>query len=305
MKRSRRIVLNLFGCALVIGCAKSSGDETETSTTSTSTTTSSASGSVTSAPGSATDASTATSTASVSTSSGSTGETCPLFICSDMLPVTDECDVWTQNCPEGQKCVPYISDGGGAWDALKCVEVTGVDKPGDACIATDVANGLDSCIKGAMCWGVKMDGTGVCVGLCSGSYEAPVCDPPGACSFGRVFNLCFPTCDPLLQDCGGPADACYPIDDGFTCVPDGSGAEGQANDPCEFINVCDPGLMCGDPAFVGMGCPPGSQGCCTPFCPFPDGACPNPDQQCIQYFDPMQIPENDPLLGIGVCGVPG
>jgi hypothetical protein len=45
-------------------------------------------------------------------------------------------------------------------------------------------------------------------------------------------------------------------------------------------------------------------GCCTPFCEFPDGACPNPDQQCVQWFDPMMLPEGDPQLDIGFCGVP-
>ena len=77
----------------------------------------------------------------------------------------------------------------------------------------------------------------------------------------------------------------------------------QANDSCAAINVCDKGLMCADAAFVGTGCLD-VFGCCTPFCKFPGGACPNPDQQCVQYFDPMQLPENDPQLGIGVCGLP-
>ncbi len=105
MNFSRPVVSSLLGCALALGCAKSSSDDTETATTSTSTTTSSASGSVTSAPGSATDASTATTTASVSTNNGSTGETCPLFICEDMM---SWCDTFTQDCPEGQKCTYYV-----------------------------------------------------------------------------------------------------------------------------------------------------------------------------------------------------
>ena len=77
----------------------------------------------------------------------------------------------------------------------------------------------------------------------------------------------------------------------------------QANDSCAAINVCDKGLMCADATFVGAGCLD-ALGCCTPFCKFPGGACPNPDQECVQYFDPMQLPENDPQLNIGVCGIP-
>jgi hypothetical protein len=82
-----------------------------------------------------------------------------------------------------------------------------------------------------------------------------------------VLNLCLSSCDPLLQDCLNDAEVCYPINDGFTCAPDASGEEGQANDSCEFINVCDKGLMCADAAFVGVrlrAVP--ATGCCTPFC---------------------------------------
>ena len=79
---------------------------------------------------------------------------------------------------------------------------------------------------------------------------------------------------------------------------------GQAFDGCEFVNTCDPGLMCGDEAFVGAGCPQGSIGCCTPFCDLGEpAACPNPDQQCVQYFDPMMLLPGDPMLDIGFCGI--
>jgi len=216
-----------------------------------------------------------------------------------------DCAVFLQDCPEGDKCAPVITDGGGAWNWARCVPVTGTDMAGDPCVAKSVAEGLDSCVKGAICWGVDMDGNGTCVEQCGGGPEAPVCPEDGDCtiSSGGFLNLCLPVCDPLLQDCI-EGDGCYPIDNGFGCAPDASGDVGKANDPCEFINVCAAGLFCGDPAFVGAGCPMGSQGCCTPFCGFPDGACPNPDQECVQWFDPARLPEGDPLLDIGACGVP-
>ncbi len=116
---------------------------------------------------------------------------------------------------------------------------------------------------------------------------------------------CLPGCNPLLQDClFDPAEGCYALNDEFICSPDASGAEGQANDLCEHANVCDKGLLCADAVFVGTGCAKGSKGCCTPFCEVPDGTCPNPDQKCIQWLDPMQLPPNDPLLNVGACGVP-
>lgn len=134
----------------------------------------------------------------------------------------------------------------------------------------------------------------------------PTCPNSGMCTIANegVLNLCLPGCDPLLQDCVDDSDACYPVNEVFACAPDGSGEEGQANDSCAFINVCDPGRMCAEPALVGAGCPADWTGCCTPFCAFPGGACPNPDQSCVQFFDPMMLPGNDPLLDIGFCGIP-
>ena len=124
------------------------------------------------------------------------------------------------------------------------------------------------------------------------------------------MNLCIPDCDPLLQDCPSFGYACYPnSNDRFTCVLDLSGEDGKVNDPCfldcDFDCLCNAGLMCATAAFVGMGCeaedPPG---CCTPFCALPDGSCPDADQECVQYFDPEQLPVDDPKLDIGVCGLP-
>jgi hypothetical protein len=282
----------------------------DASTASTASTTSAAS---MTEPGSTTSAVT-TGTSSSATSEPTTSEpsftsadpTCPLFTCADFGPVYPDCDNFAQDCPEGQKCEAVITDGGGAWNAAHCVPVLGADLPGDPCTAEDVAAGLDSCIEGAMCWGVDMNGNGKCVALCQGSPDAPSCPNNGLCTvFSEGFlALCITHCDPLLQDCD-VGEACYPIKDNFTCAPDASGGTGKANDPCEFINVCEAGLLCAGPEFVGAGCPPGSIGCCTPFCKFPGQICPNPDQQCIQWFDPMNLPpEPKDAASIGFCGVP-
>jgi hypothetical protein len=241
--------------------------------------------------------------------SGSSGEsmpttaesTCGGFGCATDLPLV--CDIFAQECPEGQKCMPIITDGGGAWNSARCVSVMGTDVAGEPCTAESVGDGLDSCVEGVMCWGVDVEGNGTCTALCAGTIDMPICPDSGWCTVVNEFlAFCLPQCDPLLQDCG-EGDACYPIDDGFTCAPDASGDVGKANDPCEFINVCDPGLLCGDPGFVGAGCAQGSLGCCTPFCGFPGGACPNLDQACVQWFDPAMLPEGDPRLAIGACGV--
>ncbi len=316
MKTTQIYVSSAFYAALALGCAiKDSGDDTQNATTSTTSTTSgSESGSVTGAPASTTDETLgdsaptmaiATMTASTTaTDGGSTTEACTSLSCDDVAPGT-QCDLFAQNCPEGQKCAPWADDGGNSWNALTCVDVTGTDEPGDECTAdVNGLSGNDSCIEGAMCWNPNEEGVGHCLALCSGTAEAPVCSVGFCATSGdSVLAVCLPNCDPLLQDC--PADElCIPNGDEFACVVDAGGDEGQANDPCEFPNVCDPGLVCLDLASAGAGCDQTAGGCCTPLCKFPDGACPNPDQSCMQWFDPEQLPENDPQLAIGVCAVP-
>ncbi len=316
MKSTQIYISTAFYAALALGCAsEDSENATQSSTASTSSTTGGDhSGSVTSAPGSVTDetvgdsvptmGTASTTTPDTVTDSDSTGEACSFLNCDDMQG--DWCDVFAQDCPEGQKCAPWADDGSNAWNAVKCVEVTGTDKPGDECTVSGLLTGMDSCIEGAICWNSNDEGVGTCLALCTGSPEAPMCPNKTLCSISGsgVLNLCLPTCDPLLQDCDDPADLCIPNGDSFTCVLDAGGEQGQANDPCEFVNVCDPGLMCLHPATVSAACDPAAGGCCTPFCKFPGGACPNPDQSCVQWFDPGQLPENDPQLAIGVCGVP-
>ena len=322
--RSARILVlsTLLGGVLAAGCGFGEDNDTGQNPTTVNPTNPSGneSGSETTASvteASATDAVTTDDPTAASMSNPTedpgTGTTaaCAFLSCDDMMNVMNECDNWAQDCPEGQKCTAYIAGGGGAWDATKCVDVAKEPNAiGDECTSEGAASGVDSCDKGAMCWGVDDMGMGTCVELCTGSPDAGVCPPgdsgPVMCTIANdgVLNLCLSSCDPLLQDCLNDAEVCYPINDGFTCAPDASGEEGQANDSCGFINVCDKGLMCADAAFVGGGCEPPATGCCTPFCQFPDGACPNPDQKCVQYFvEPFPMePKNSE--DIGVCGIP-
>lgn len=231
-----------------------------------------------------------------STSGGCTSRRC------DDLPTVNRCDVYAQDCPDGEKCAAVVT-GANSWDDARCVPVSGTAMTGDPCTVESSADGLDSCASGNMCWNFNSDGKGICVALCTGSSEAPICDGGLECTISSsgVINLCVPTCDPLLQDCPHPGYACYPSADTFSCFWDTSEGEGKANAPCDLFIECEEGLLCGDPAFVGMGCK-SVHGCCTPFCAFPDGPCPNPDQQCVQWFDPMSLPSPD-LANVGACGV--
>ena len=45
-----------------------------------------------------------------------------------------DCDIWAQDCPEGEKCSAWANDGGGAWNATRCVPVDDdPDQVGEAC----------------------------------------------------------------------------------------------------------------------------------------------------------------------------
>ena len=216
-----------------------------------------------------------------------------------------ECDVFKQDCDLGQKCTAWAEGGGGAWNATKCVDITGDGAPGEPCMTMGGgASGIDDCRLGAMCWDVNAENQGICVALCTGTEDAPICPAKFDCAISSegTLNLCLFRCDPLLQDCPGD-ELCIPTGDKFICVLDASGETGAVNDPCEFANACDDGLVCLNTASASIACQQGSQGCCQPFCKFPGSPCPNPDQECLQWFDPMmEIP--DGYEHIGVCAIP-
>lgn len=222
-----------------------------------------------------------------------------------------ECDVWTQNCRPGEKCVAWAEGGGGSWNATKCVPVMERPRqPGEPCVVMDSGvSGIDDCDLGAMCWDVGPDLMGTCVALCTGSIEMPVCQDPGAlCAILNegVLNLCLERCDPLVGDCQDPADLCLPVDDeGFTCVLDASGDGGGLHSACVFANGCDPGLLC-RPADSASECDPNAEGCCEPVCdltaPDPDSQCTGVGQHCVPFFMPDMAPAGDE--DVGVCSVP-
>jgi hypothetical protein len=221
-----------------------------------------------------------------------------------------ECDVWTQDCPDGEKCMPWANNGGNSWNATRCSPVD--DNPGqvgDECtVEGSGVSGIDSCDVGSMCYYVDPEtGTGTCVGFCQGSPAAPMCDQGFLCSISNdgVLILCRRECDPLLQDCMGSA-ACLPANgsDGFVCIVDASGEGGGAGDPCEYLNACDPGLFCAN-AQVVPNCV-GSGGCCSEFCdltgPDPDGDCSLDGQVCVSWFEEGAAPPS--LVHVGACVLP-
>ncbi len=251
-----------------------------------------------------------TTTGSPGSTTGSTGAestTCGFICATTEGPTGPYCDVFQQNCPEGEKCAPFAEGGGSSWNATKCVPVTGDGQPGEPCTAMGGGvSGFDDCAEGVYCWDVDAMNNGICVEMCSGSEAAPICtdeDAHCASTGDGVINLCFPNCDPLIQDCPGD-DLCLAIGDTFVCVLDASGDGGAIFDPCEFANACDKGLLCLNPIAADE-CDQNAGGCCIPFCDLsnPNVVCPGVGTSCVSLYEEGMAPEEHE--NVGICVVPG
>ncbi len=227
---------------------------------------------------------------------------------------TVECDIWAQDCPAGEKCMPWANDGGNSWNATKCTAVdANPNQVGDPCtVEGSGVSGIDSCDEAMMCWDTDPDtGMGICIEFCTGSEASPQCsDSATDCVIANdgVLILCLPGCDPLLQDCADD-DLCVPNPgaDGFICVLDASGTAGLAGDPCGCANCCDAGLFCTESPQWVAGCT-GTDGCCAPFCDLDDpgasATCPGASggEECIAWYPAGSAPPGQD--NIGQCVIP-
>lgn len=254
---------------------------------------------------------TSTGTAEDTTSTGSTGvgfAGAPDF--GDGLA----CDVFLQNCPVDLKCTMDYFDAAHPF----CTPV--VEEPrheGEPChVEGTHHSGIDDCEVGALCWGATDESLmGICRAFCGGGQgeEEYLCeDPSTACavSGGIELALCVPVCDPLRPNCL-EGELCVAINDIWSCAPDASGDAGIPGDPCEFLNACDPGLVCLDATTTqppGLPCE-GAAGCCTEACDLQD---PAGAQQCAAQALGAQcvpFPWQDEAAPpgyehVGVCALP-
>ena len=219
--------------------------------------------------------------------------------------VSFECDLFAQDCPPGHKCAAWADDGGSSWNATQCVPIApDPDQPGEPCtVVGSSTSGIDTCDFGAVCWYVDSETLeGTCVSLCQGDESNPTCPEPDLlCGGNRNFPLCLPMCCPVEQDCP-EGQACYAVSDRFWCAPDASGDLGAFGDPCEYINVCDPGLLCLDASAV-PDCASGI-GCCTEFCTVGATSCSElaPGMECVPWYEEGAAPPGYELTG--VCALP-
>jgi hypothetical protein len=244
---------------------------------------------------------TTTDTTTTATSGTETTTGCddsdPCECCNFICPGCDEyegsetgpwdCDLYEQDCPLGEKCMPWANDGGNIWNARRCSPVDdGPGQIGDACTVEGSGwSGIDDCDVGLMClWVDATTNTGTCVQLCSGSEADPTCDDPSAlCSieFGGDLPVCLPTCDPLLQNCPAGGGCFIGTGDFFVC---GDAIEPTIglDAPCDLQWTCAPGSTC-VAAELLPAC--GGAGCCTAYCdttlPEPCG----PERVCNPVFD--------------------
>lgn len=207
----------------------------------------------------------------------------------------------------GEKCMPYGQERGSYWDATRCVPVAprpnGVGEP--CTVEGWPASGFDDCDAASMCYDVDPGTfTGTCVAFCIGPKVSPTCaNPCSRCllSDSSFLIICLPSCDPLAQDCAR-GNGCYPVDNAeLVCAPDASGSAGTVMDPCQYLNVCDPGLFCASGELVA-GCE--STGCCVPYCDVAaTDPCPQfPGAECVPVFDGG--PDSCIPPEVGACLIP-
>jgi hypothetical protein len=119
-----------------------------------------------------------------------------------------------QDCPDGEKCVPY----GPTLGEDKCVPVMGSNPPGEQCQYDGPVRATDDCDESGVCWDHDFDGDGMCLAFCTGDADAPTCEIRGTTCLvknnGAVF-VCSYGCDPLAQDCSGDGAGCYWVYPGF------------------------------------------------------------------------------------------
>ncbi len=242
---------------------------------------------------------------SVEPDTTSSGPGNPFVIGDDVASTIIECTTWEENCPSGQKCMPWSSDGSGSWNALKCSPIAPIpDAVGAPCtVEGSGVSGIDSCQLGSMCWNVDGETLeGTCTVFCTGSESKPGCgDPLSSCYFpgSGIPSLCLPYCDLLEQDCG-PGMGCYLVDSSFVCAPDASGDDaGGYGDPCEFVNSCSAGFLCiGAENFGANSCE--ANQCCAPVCDATAPDCPDAGT-CESLNEAGQVPPGGENVGVCVA----
>ncbi len=228
-----------------------------------------------------------------------------------------QCDIYGQDCGDGDKCTVYSQNADLVPDDLRCCPITGNQprQKGDSCVVQDYFGScLDNCDVGTFCLDIDDDGNGVCQSFCGGSANNPECENDETCFiYFAGTPMCFDICDPLAQDCP-EGQGCYPDMNaaggtGFICLPQ-IGPNNTYNDYCWLLSNCAPGFICVTPDFL-PNCEPTSvgvaAGCCTALCDVaePDNCSSFDDELgCTSWYLNGQTPPSVSLEDVGVCILP-
>ncbi|MCA9704238.1 MAG: hypothetical protein KDK70_00115 [Myxococcales bacterium] len=307
----------LAWASALVGCTEGAsamtsgpGSTTSSSSTATASTGAPADGSSSSGNGGSSSGAPATTTTSTTTNGDST--TGSAFIIEpEVGPPPFYCDLFAQDCRKGSKCMPWAIDGGSVWNHTRCSEI--IDHPGhpgDACtVEGSGVSGIDTCDLGVQCWNADpVTNVGTCVSMCTGDENDPQCtEPATTCTIANdgLIALCLEPCLPLGPGCP-TGQACVPVGETWVCALVASDPVGTQGAPCEFINGCDPGLVCVNPSGV-PGCA-GAVGCCTELCDLSDPAgsdqCSGAavGQQCLPWYLGGMSPSG--YESVGLCSDP-
>ena len=257
--------------------------------------------------GSASESSSPTSTSGESESNDDTNVSTPP---TDHGGSGGQCNLFLQDCNEGEKCTAWSMDGGIFPNGTKCVPQTGDKLPGEQCsLEGDFGDGTDDCVAGSMCLDIDNSGKATCVSYCGGDMEQPTCPNEDKCAFlfEPTVPLCFPGCNPLAQDCPD-GDACVPNiaalgSEYFVCMPLVFEAiPGQYGDACYAISGCDKGFQC----IFALNVPncAGDMYCCSSWCDLDaPNTCKDFDDtiDCVPWYE--QGSATPGYENVGICGI--
>lgn len=302
MGRSWFVALLIVGCNAAVpvtGGEPPAGSRTEGVAT---TSTSDLSG-TTDAHDDATASPASSSTTSSSTAGGETWQCGLGLTCEETGDIAPAyaCDPVAQDCPRGEKCAWWATDGGSLWNGTRCVEAPTdpVSLSSTCTMQGGFVSGVDDCAIGTTCFWVEpgtLGGTGECVAYCD--LDAPDCPGRTQCQTWEWNEtaVCIPACDPLTTACPDGSN-CVRTDRDFACLPIYTEL-GQAFALCEATNGCEAGLACVDAAGLPR-CD--SDRCCSPYCDLTAPTCPD-GTACVPLFEADETPVGHEDLGF--CGTP-
>lgn len=206
------------------------------------------------------------------------------------------CEVFAQDCPDGEKCVPFILYGR-EYNDTKCVPVTGSGMAGEPCTYGGPAEATDNCDEDTACWDINNEWMGTCTPFCRGTPNYPICPPGTAClhSNDGVIAFCVNYCNPLTQTCSA-GEGCFWSGESFECLP--TTEDIPLGQPCDYVNDCAKGLMC----VIAASLPDcAGAACCAQICDLDCGAdsCDQPGTACVALHEAGRAPPGD--ADIGVC----